>query len=847
MRQTLKTIVGGVVVLVGGLAAGLWLGQDRLLARFVQELNRYLRVPVQTSRLDVSVLDQFPRLSITLHDVVVSGSLPQDTAKLARARRLYCAFDAWDLLAGRYRIRAVMLADARVQVRLDAQGRPNYHILRFDTTAPPPDQAFRLQLEDIRLERVEVRYDDAGRRQHVAVRTPQLRAELAVTPAHVAITAEGNARVQTVRLGSDDYFQQKDITLTTRLLVDRPGQQLTIEPSEVRVGPAAYTVAGTVDYRRATQLNLRVAGRRTTVQSVVALLPPRLARRMGAYRSRGAVYFAGTVQGELSGRRNPAVALRFGCRDASFVYPATGQAVRHVFLTGSFGNGAARAARTATLRLQGVRGKLGGRPFAGNLQLDNLDNPFLRLDLQADVDVARAVQFFPVAAVRQARGDARLRLTFADNWRAFRARPATAPVQAAGELELHNVHLLLRDFRQPFTALTGTLALHRHDVAVRSLRGRVGGSDFVVNGTLRNGLGAVLLPGQPVRLEAAVASQVLDFNELLYLYQPAGAGGGPGNAAGRAGSGVRVPPTVALDLQATARRVRYRRLRGRDLRGTLRLHGQVFSSPGLTLTAAGGQASLRGTLDARQPTLLKATTVASCRQLRLDSLFYVFEDFGQRFITARHLRGTLTATAESDTYFDQHLSPLTDRLEAEVHATVRQGELLNFEPLQKLSFVASRATLRHLQFAELQNRLYVQSRTVYIPEMEVRSNVRAASLLRVTGTHTFDQQMDYHVSIPLLPGLLPRAAARATGPALRLSIQGTEQDFAVRYERGAGPAGPTTPEPPARTAVARTALPPAGPAPAAATAPAAPRKVFELKKPEKKQPAQPQTGEYFDF
>ncbi|WP_126546736.1 AsmA-like C-terminal region-containing protein [Hymenobacter amundsenii] len=823
-----------LLFLVSTAALGLWLGQDRIIGLFVAGLNEHLAVPVRASRLEVSVLDQFPRLSITLHDVVMQGSVAADTTKLVRARRLFCAFDALDVLRGRYRIRRLTLADGQLNVRRDATGQPNYLILKPDTAAAA-DEPFALELKGIRLERVRATYADAARQQYFALQTPDLRAAVSLDGPRIDVSATGAAHLETIRLGSDDYFRAKDVQLNVLLRIDRAEQLVTIRPSEIKVGPAAYSVAGTVGYAGAPQLNLTAAARQANLRAVLALLPPRLTQRVAGYRSRGQVYFEGTVRGEWSAARNPAVEVRFGCREASFFHPEYRQQVEHVSLTGRFSNGVAHEAASAVLELKAVRGQLAGWPFSGDLRLDNLAQPVINLNLQAELDVARALKFFPVAAIQSAAGTASLRLALHGPLAALRRRPTAR--QASGELSLRAVTLRLRDLRQPFTGLSGQLRLSGSDVTVPTMQGRLGNSDFRGRGTVRNATGWALGPNQPLRIEATIASQLLDFNQLLYAYQPAG-GGGAAGASGTSG-GLHVPARLVLDVQTQARQVRYRRLRGRNLRGTLRLQNRVFSSPGLALRAAGGQLSVRGTVDARQPQLLKASTVASCQQVPLDSLFYVFEDFGQRFITSRHLRGTLTASAESDTYFDGQLSPLPDRLEAQIKATVRQGELLNFEPLQKLSLVADRATLRHLRFAELHNDFYIQSRTVYIPEMDIRSNVRAAALIRITGTHTFDQQLDYHVRIPLLPGLLPRAAARADGPTLGLAIRGTESNFTVRYET-ARPGRPAASPPVAGPSAA------AGSAESAPVAAPRPRPTWELKKPVKK-PAEPQPGGYFEF
>ncbi|RYU77820.1 AsmA family protein [Hymenobacter persicinus] len=846
-KKIFYSVLLTTVLVLGGGILGVWLGQDKLIALFVQEVNRHLRTPVRVGRLQVSVVDAFPRVAITLHDVVVLGSLPHDTTALARARRLYCAFDAWDVLAGRYRIRSLTLTDGLVQVRHDAQGQPNYAIFRPDSTQTDA-KPLAFALETVQLERVGVIYDNPAHQHRYTLHAHDVRAALTLTDRRIAIQAAGRTRIDAIRVGPDDYFRRKEVTLNTRLQVDRSAHVLTIEPSALNIGKGAYTLAGRIGYGQAvTELDLKLNGQHTDLQSVAALLPARLARRLSQYRSRGDVYFGGTVQ-SVAGGKSPRIAVQFGCRDVSFYHPQYQESVEHVFVEGSFTNGAARSARTTALTLNKLRGTLRGRPFSGSLRYENLLDPTVRLAIRADLDVAHLLRFFPVAAVRKASGQAQLALQLAGNLRQFRARPASAAGQSAGELTLRGVSIELRDYSQPLHGLSGNFLLRRNDVAVTNFTGRMGRSDFQLSGFFKNALGWLLLPGQPLLVEADVESRVLDLDELLSVKRAPSATVGRQPAGRPGGYALEVPPSLALDLDAHVRQVRFRRFRGRQLRGTVRLRQQVVSTPGLSVAAAGGQATLRGTLDARRPELLKATTSASCSQLALDSLFYVFEDFGQTFITARHLRGTLTASAESDIYFDRALQPLTDRLEAEVKATVRNGELNNFAPLQKLSMVASREQLRHLRFAQLTNSIYIQSRTVYLPEMEIRSNVRTASVLRVTGTHTFDQQMDYHLSIPILPGLLRRPSINgevATGPTILLAVQGNEDNFRVSVDRS-------------RTQTARRPLPAPGSRPAAegataqatpdpaAPVPAAPKKLFEVKKPDKK-PAQPQPDQYFDF
>ncbi|UYZ58474.1 AsmA-like C-terminal region-containing protein [Hymenobacter latericus] len=841
-----------VLLLALGLAAALWLGEDRIINLFVTAANRHLRTPVQVQKLELSWREDFPRVSILLTNVRVGGSLPLDTVALARVRRLHCSFDAWDVLGGRYRIRTLTVEQGAVQVRLNQHGQPNYLVLRPDTAANG-DEPLRFDFERVRVRNVAVSYADSSLRQRYTLHAHDLTAALRIAGDTVQVQATGPLRVEGLRVGPDTYFRQRELTVNTALAVNRATRQVRIQPSEVQVGPAVYTVAGTVGWRGPTQLALQLGGKNTDVQSLLALLPPRFSKPLAVYRSEGAVYFGGTVKGELSAKHYPRVDVRFGCRDASFVHPQTKQRIEHVFLTGAFRNGPQALARTAVLELSNIRGRLGGKPFSGSLSYRNFHDPYVRLNLRAELEVADALRFYPVAALHQASGQLRLEAQLAGNLRTFRQNPARAAGEASGELQLRNVSLRLRKLNLGLTQLNGSFLLRRNDVAVSNFTGRAGSSDFRLNGLFRNALGWLLLPRQPLRVEADVAARLLNLDELLQAGS-SGPANGPAPRAATAANGyaLQLPPNIDLDLNATVQQLRFRSFRARALSGAVRMHEQVLTSPGIALSAAAGRLQLRGTLDARQPGLLKVSTVASCQQVRLDSLFYAFEDFGQHFITSRHLRGQLSGTAEADMYFGPQLQPLTNKLEAEVRATVRHGELNNFGPAQQLSMLASREQLRRLRFDELTNTIYIQSRTVYVPDMEIRSNVRRASVIRVTGTHTFDQQMDYHLTIPLLPGLRRPVLAGADGslakgPDLLLRVWGNEDKFRVAYDRERAVARRREAGSPAPGGPAQAPAGNGGGATPAAAAPAVRSRPPTPAPPHQKKPASPQPGEYFEF
>jgi hypothetical protein len=173
--------------------------------------------------------------------------------------------------------------------------------------------------------------------------------------------------------------------------------------------------------------------------------------------------------------------------------------------------------------------------------------------------------------------------------------------------------------------------------------------------------------------------------------------------------------------------------------------------------------------------------------MHLDSIFYVFQNFNQSFIEDRHLKGQVNADVNFELTLDQNLKLYSETLTADIGAVIRNGELNNFEPMKKLNKYLDDEGLSKLRFSDLQNEIHIENKIVYIPQMQVRSNVTD---IRVSGTHAFDQRIDYRLITPLrsrkkLDATESINAIEEDGSGqskLFLKITGTTENYKVAYD-----------------------------------------------------------------
>ncbi len=210
----------------------------------------------------------------------------------------------------------------------------------------------------------------------------------------------------------------------------------------------------------------------------------------------------------------------------------------------------------------------------------------------------------------------------------------------------------------------------------------------------------------------------------------------------------------------------------------------------INVQSMGGKLSFNGIVDAQQAGRIEVSSGWKLENIRVDSVFYVFENFYQDFIKDQHLKGEATADVSLEFALTPQLKLMPESLVADITATLRNGQLNNFEPLHALNQYLDDEGLAHLRFSDLKNDIHIENKTIYIPQMEIKSNV---TTIQLSGTHTFDQKIDYRVVAPLRnkAQVDPDEAFGAieedkTGKAkVFFRITGTTDNYKVVYDKEA--------------------------------------------------------------
>jgi hypothetical protein len=765
------------VVLTISLVGSAVLFKDSIIKNFIEAANQNLNTPVKIGKLDVSVFEKFPQLSIVLTDLIVEDS-HEGQYPLLTAARISFQLNPLEVYRGIYKIKGLEITDSETNLKINEAGINNYTILKHSSGEAKNDSVV-FELKNVQLINTRVRYVDFKRDEDLIFTSEKLDASIHSSSNVYIIQANGELTTEKIKIEKTSLFENKSFFVKSDLIYNDLERSLQIEPSTLELKKSKFAVKGSYQWKNTSSINIVVNGQDSDIQTLLSLLPESASKKFEKYESKGNAYFSATLKGNISATKNPSLSVEFGLTDAVIFHPDSKSKITDARIEGSFASSNVADLRTASLILKDIHGTLNSDTFKSNLIIHNFIDPNVIFNFKGALDARAVAGLYPVKEIEGLHGKLVTDISFDGQLSWLKSRATAQKANTNGSIQLQNINFLYTPGNLPVKNLNGLLQFNNNDLALSNVSVQAGNSDFLFNGFFKNIVTFLLFENQPIGIEADLKSNFLDLDELFRV------GFGTDNSKSNEYN-FSISPNVHLNFNCDVQSLRYQRFTARQLKGDLLVKNEVAVSRGIALQTMGGDLRLTGIVDAKNHKAIDVLTTAKLNGIHLDSVFYVFKNFKQTFIEDKHLKGRATADVNLELTLNEKLKLFPETLTADISTVIKNGELNNFEPMQKLNRYLDDEGLSKLRFADLKNDIHIEDKTIYIPQMEIRSNV---TTIQVSGTHTFDQYIDYRIITPLRSK--NKVNVEEAGSALEdqggqlklfLKITGTTDNYRVQYD-----------------------------------------------------------------
>lgn len=746
IKQVLKwlaTLMAGLLALL--FLLGFFYGSD-VKKLVIAELNKHLAAEIIVRDFDLSFVRHFPFAAVEMKEVLIHEVGITDTKDtLLAADRISLLFSVWDLFSKEIEVKKILLKDGQANLRIDAKGNNNYEF--WKSAGDNSTSSTTLNLRLIGLENIRIQYHNLRDEQNYFLLAEKAALSGKFSDSEFSLNTEAKLFIHHFYAGKINYINQKNVMLLSTMEVNTISGIYSFGKSDIKIGQLNFEVIGNVkDEDQFSRLDLTVKSGEAELTDFISLLPLEFISYLKDFESRGKFNFTARMEGLAGNGKIPSIEIQFGFKNGEIRPKGSTVALSSLQMEGNYKNFGKNT--KSELRIPQLKATLGGHPLQAKLSLEDLENPFLQLNVQANLDLAELRHFLKIDTLERLQGDMTMDISFAGKIKSLKeeARTAALQIRSSGIVNFSNVGFALKNNPLEFKNIGGKITLNNNDVLIEGFRGNISASDIQLDGSFKNFINFLFIPDQATEMRAKMNSKLINLDELL---------ADKSSVSDEDTSYImKFNPRLVAKLDVTIGRIQFRKFSATRIQGKINLEKQVISGRGLTFSAMDGMVYMDAMINASRKDSVLMRCDAKISKLDIIRVFSELENFGQSTLTDKNVRGKVSADVQFVSSWSNSLSIDMKKVKSYCDITIEDGELLSFLPIQALARYLKVPDLNHIRFSTLRNSISIADRKISFPVMEINST---ALNLTASGTHDFDNNVDYKLRL-LLSDVLGKKA-----------------------------------------------------------------------------------------
>lgn len=746
------------------LGVGYLLGKQ-LKAELISYLNENLLVQMKVEQIHFTGIEHFPNIGVTLKNVRLNESFPAFNSSLVSAASIEILVNPFALLKNQIDVRKLVVNHATFRIYNGAEGNTNYDVLRASSG---DSSRFRINFNNLLFSNCRLIYLDEKELVSCNTMLYKLRAKGQVTDHGLDLNLSFNGLFDHFRLGPERFLVGKHASWRSDLQVNTKLQSFHIESAELGMEDLLMKMNGDIlMLNRIPDLDLEFSAPELQVQGIISLLPNSIRDNLGEWQTEGKWSLFGSIKGQIQNDELPIVKAKLNVHE--------GEVRGHY---GNFRNINFSAALENSNR---------SNVFSGEMELSSLSFGESELSLSfQSMDLSKYIRIesstlnlylkdlerfnqeleqFELSGLLNlsVAGDLEYSVGFTPNTR--------------GSILITNGKMSSSMFPSPMLADLEAV-INGVDLVEVKTEVQFDGDQVLLEGRLNNFIG-FWGSGRPSWIGHLTANTV----HLSDFFDDADTGSSDNSEVD-----LDLGFDINTDLQIAE--LIWNKVSLKNLSGNLSYGSDNFTITDAHYSAWQGNHTLSLIL-IEEENYYKLLAKGLSKNADLAGLFTEFENFDQTEITSENLSGQLTTDFDVSVLFDADFNLVEREVYCSGDVAIKNGRLKGYKPLEELSLFLDLEDLKNIQFEDLENRLEIRNGIIYLPETELKNS---ALNLSVSGSHTLDNYMDYHVKVKVTEVLAKRSKwvekknekrleeGRDGGITAYVKMSGTPDELRIMYD-----------------------------------------------------------------
>ena len=784
--KTISRLVGIVIAIFVAIGVAFTtIYKDKVKTYIITQINKGIDTKIDVKEVEFSVFKKFPYASLEFKKISAEEITKKEKKeKLFSAQSVYLKFNILDILNENYIIKKIHIDDGMINIKIDKSGNNNYEFWKKSNNT---ESQLVLELERLTLKNVNFYILNEYKGLDMDIEAVGLTLSGNFSKDEFSLNTQANLMVHQINYDGESILNNKNIVINTTLAVNQITNIYKIKKGEIALEKLKFNLNGNIINKAiGIELDIVSKGEGLAIKELFSLFPKKQKEALSAYKTKGEITYSSSIKGELSAKKTPGFDANFSIANGIITEKYSDQSLKNISVTGSFTNGNKNSSKSSQLNLNELNADFGAGHISGNYVITNFANPYIELESKANIDLAMAKEFFKIDSLEIASGNLEINIIYDGYIKELGNIKATElrNLNANGTAKLTNGNLKLTDNDKHLKNINGVFNFNNNDVKIRDLKFELNKSQFELNGEFKNLLAFLFIKGEQLAIRTNFYTNKLVLDDLLTKNEE-------GKSDGK--YTLSLPKDVTLNFTAKIDTFQFRTFLATNFQGQIQLYDKVLSATDVFFNAIKGKVTGNIALDDSKANEILITSKLKTENVDIHELFYQFENFGQKAIEAKNIKGIATTNIEFASIWDKEFNVNKDKIYLLADISIAKGELVNYKPLLAMSKYIEVEELERIKFNSLITQIEVKNQTLHIPKTEIKST---ALDLTFSGTHTFNIEMDYHFKLLMSDVLWNKAKKgkkensefgyieddKLGKTSLFLHLKGTMDDYKVSYD-----------------------------------------------------------------
>ena len=522
MKKIAIILVVTLILFLGALGSISLFFKQNLLEATKTTINKHVNADVSFDGVKISLLKSFPKVSVELRNVKITGKneFQNDTLLYVASLKTEMYFRAL-FNKNEKSIENIYLVKPDIKLVVGETGAVNWNIVKVFTNIsaqqihPKTGNTFKINLDKIEISNANVWYINRESNMLLGAENINIdvNGKMYGTDAELNIT--GNVSSFSNEYKGVTYISNISLETKTQLGVDYKTMDIVFKENELLVNRLPLQVTGSVKIPSDSMyFDLAVQTKESGFENFMALIPPKYETYFKNFKTTGTTTVSGTITGLFYEDNYPAFTMALKVADGNFKYTGMPDDIRNIKADVSITKPQGSINLTE-VKITEARAEVKNDHINLTLLLNNLiSDPFFNGTFAGKINFDNLKDVIPLDSINIS-GTIDANLLVKGNYSSIEEGQYDK-IQSDGIILLNNFVYESAGLRQPVFVKSGKLGLSPQNINLSQFSMNIGRSDFNLTGKVSNYLNYIFKDGILIG-DLQLNSNYVNVNELLRL------------------------------------------------------------------------------------------------------------------------------------------------------------------------------------------------------------------------------------------------------------------------------------------------------------------------------------------